>query len=182
MPSWPLARISNGMQYAGPRSELDAYGVGFALEPWYVTGLTEGEGCFCVSLAVRAKMRTGLEARPSYSLSLNEKDEDLLTALKEFFGCGWIRASRGDRTFKYEVRSVTELAERVVPHFEEFPLRGAKARSFAGFAEVCRMLGQGEHLSREGMAEIVRIAYEMNLGKRRHPQAALLRALGEVKG
>ena len=182
MPSWPSARISNGMQYAGPRSEVDAYGVGRTLDPWYVTGLTEGEGCFCVSLAVRAKMRTGLEARPSYSLSLNEKDQGLLMGLQEFFGCGWIRQSRGDRTFKYEVRSVAELADRVVPHFEEFPLRGAKARSFAGFAEVCRMIGQGDHLVRVGMVEIVRIAYEMNLGKRRHPQAMLLRALGEVKG
>ena len=44
------------------------------------------------------------------------------------------------------------------------------------------MIGQGDHLVREGMVEIVRIAYEMNLGKRRHPRATLLRALGEVKG
>jgi hypothetical protein len=182
VPSWPYARISSGMQYAGPRSELDAYGAGLTLDPWYVTGLTEGEGCFCVSLAVRAKMRTGLEARPSYSLSLNEKDGDLLMGLREFFGCGWIRQSRGDRTLKYEVRSARELADRIVAHFEDYPLRGAKARSFAGFAEVCRMIGQGDHLAREGMVEIVRIAYEMNLGKRRHPQAMLLRALGEVKG
>jgi hypothetical protein len=32
------------------------------------------------------------------------------------------------------------------------------------------------------MAEIVRIAYEINLGKRRHSVSTLLRALGEVKG
>jgi hypothetical protein len=183
VPSWHRARISSGMQYAGPRSkEMDAYEARSTLDPWYVTGLTEGEGCFCVSFGVRAKMRVGLEARPSYSLSLNEKDLDLLTALKEFFGCGWIRASRGDRTFKYEVRSVPELTGRIAPHFEDFPLRGAKARSFAGFAEVCRVIGQGDHLVRAGMRDIVRIAYEMNLGKRRYPQATLLKALGEVKG
>ena len=171
------------MQYAGPRNkEMDAYEVRSTLDPWYVTGLTEGEGCFCVSLAVRAKMRVGLEARPSYSLSLNEKDHELLTGLKEFFECGWIRESRGDRTFKYEVRSVADLADRIVPHFESFPLCGAKARSFAGFAEVCRMIRQGDHLGRDGMREIVRIAYEMNLGKRRYPQSTLLRALCEVKG
>ena len=130
MPSWPFARISNGMQYAGPHNkELDVYEARSTLGPWYVTGLTEGEGCFCVSLAVRAKMKVGLEARPSYSLSLNERDRDLLTELKEFFECGWIRASRGDRTFKYEVRSVRELADRIVPHFESFPLRGASPDS-----------------------------------------------------
>ena len=161
---------------------MDVYEDQLALDPWYVTGLTEGEGCFCVSFAVRPKMRTGLEARPSFSLSLNERDRDLLQGLQQFFGCGWIRESRSDRTFKYEVRSAANLTASVVPHFEQHPLRGNKARSFAGFAEVCRMVRQGDHLTREGMSDIVNIAYEMNLGKRRYPRAALLRTLGEVKG
>ena len=71
-----------------------AYEVVVPLDPWYVTGLTDGEGCFCVSLAIRAKLRTGLEVRPSFSLSLNEKDLGLLEGLQAFFGCGWIRESK----------------------------------------------------------------------------------------
>jgi hypothetical protein len=164
------------------RRQRDTYGVARALDPWYVTGLTEGEGCFCVSFAVRAKLKTGLEARPSFSLSLNRKDRELLQDLQAFFGCGWIRESRSDRTFKYEARSIGDLVDSVVPHFEEFPLRGDKAGSFDGFSRICRMIEQGGHLERQGMREIVTIAYEMNLGKRRHSQAALLRVLGEVKG
>jgi hypothetical protein len=152
------------------------------LDPWFVTGLTEGEGCFCVSFAVREKLRVGLEARPSFSLSLNRRDRALLEDLQAYFGCGWIRESRGDRTFKYEARSISELVRVVVPHFEHFPLPGSKAKAFTGFARVCQMIGQGDHLRRGGMEEIVRIAYEMNLGKRRRSQATLLRALGEVKG
>jgi LAGLIDADG endonuclease len=176
--SWPPARISSGMQHAGPRSRnWDAYGAAVRLDPWFVTGLTEGEGCFCISLAIRPKLRVGLEARPSFSLSLNERDRELLGELQAFFECGWIRESRSDRTFKYEVRSAPELTERIVPHFEAYPLRGAKRRSFGGFAMACQMIGQGDHLRPEGMAEIVRIAYEMNLGKRRHSASTLLRAL-----
>jgi hypothetical protein len=86
------------------------------------------------------------------------------------------------RTFKYEARSVGDLVEFIVPHFERYPLRGAKARSFDGFSRVCWLIEQGDHLKRRGLREIVRIAYEMNLGKRRYPQAELLRMLGEVKG
>ena len=156
------------MQYAGPHQRTrDAYGVEFRLDPWFVTGLAEGEGCFCVSFAVRPRLRIGLEARPSFSLSLNERDRDLLEGLQAFLECGWIRQSRSDRTFKYEVRSVGELTGRVIPHFTAFPLRDVKFRSFQGFARVCEMIEQGDHLRPEGMAEIVRIAYEMNLGKRR---------------
>jgi hypothetical protein len=100
------------MQHAGPHSrKRDVYGVAVRLDPWYVTGLAEGEGCFCVSIAIRPKMKVGLEARPSFSLSLNERDRSLLGELQTFFECGWIRESRSDRTFKYEVRSVPELED-----------------------------------------------------------------------
>jgi hypothetical protein len=135
-----------------------------------------------VSFALRAKLRAGLEVRPSFSLSLNEKDLTLLQDLQAFFDCGWIRESRSDRTFKYEVRSIGDLLEHVLSHFECFCLSGSKARSFSGFSRVCRMIQQGDHRERAGLEEIVGIAYEMNLGKRRHPQAVLLRALREVKG
>jgi LAGLIDADG endonuclease len=159
-----------------------ANGVSVPLDPWYVTGLTDGEGCFCISLAIRAKLRTGLEVRPSFSLSLNEKDLRLLEGLQAFFGCGWIRESKRDRTFKYEVRAIQDLTGAILPHFEHFPLRGYKARSCAGFSRVCRMVVQGNHLQRDGMRVIVDLAYQINLGKRRHSQAALLKVLDEVKG
>ena len=58
------------------------------LDPWFVSGLTEGEGCLCVSFAIRHKLRLGLEVRPSFSLSLNERDLGLLMDLQAFFACG----------------------------------------------------------------------------------------------
>ena len=75
-----------------------------------------------------------------------------------------------------------DLLDRVVPHFEAYPLRGVKRHAFNAFARVCQMIGQGDHLRPEGMEEIVRIAFEMNLGKRRHSASTLLRTLSEVKG
>jgi hypothetical protein len=44
------------------------------------------------------------------------------------------------------------------------------------------MMGQGHHLRPDGMAEVVAIASEMNLGKRRYSASTLLRTLDEVKG
>jgi hypothetical protein len=145
----------------------EAYGERVPLDPWFVGGLTEGEGCFCISLALRSKLRTGVEVRPSFSPSLNEKDLELLRDLQAFSGCGWIRESKTDRTFKYEARAVENLLDPIIPHFERHPLRGSKARSFAAFVDVCRMIEQGDHLRRDGLRIIIDIAYEMNLGKRR---------------
>jgi hypothetical protein len=122
-------------------------------------------------------LKTGLEVRPSFSLSLNEKDLELLRDLQTFFGCGWIRESKADRTFKFEARAVGDLLDRIIPHFERNPLRGCKAKSFAAFADVCRMIEQGDHLRRDGLRQIIDVAYEMNLGKRRITKDDLLRAL-----
>ena len=163
-------------------SKQGANGVDVPLNPWFVSGLTEGEGCFCVSFAIRAKMKAGLEVRPSFALALNERDAALLADLQAFFGCGWLRRSRGDRTVKYEVRAISDLTSIVVPHFERYPLRGCKARSCAGFSRVCQMVLQGDHLQRDGLRTIVGIAYRMNSGKRRHTEARLLQVLDEVKG
>lgn len=159
-----------------------AYEARVPLDPWFVSGLTEGEGCFCISLALRQKLRTGLEIRPSFSLSLNERDLELLRDLQAFFECGWIRQSKTDRTFKFEARAIEDLLNPIIPHFERHSLRGSKAKSFAAFRDVCRMIEQGDHLRRDGVRSIIDIAYEMNLGKRRLARDDLLRALDEVKG
>jgi hypothetical protein len=170
----PLHAICNTPALITTRA---AYGERVPLDPWFVSGLTEGEGCFCISFALLSKLRTGLEVRPSFSLSLNERDLELLRDLQTFFGCGWIRESKSDRTFKYEARAVDDLLDPVIPHCERHPLRGSKARSFAAFADVCRMIEQGDHLRRDGLRLIIDLAYEMNLGKRRLTRDDLLTAL-----
>jgi len=203
--SLPVAQAANGNPEGSPRDPVttdpkgeargtvavgntpalikdrDTYGAA-TLDPWFVTGLAEGEGCFCVSISLRAKLRTGLEVRPSFALSLNERDRSLIEDLRMFFGCGSVRDSRGDQTVKYESRSTSDLLGRIVPHFERFPLKGSKARSFDGFSHICRMIEQGDHLEPAGLREIIAIASEMNLGKRRYSRAELLQVLDEVKG
>ena len=152
------------------------------LDPWYVTGLVEGEGCFTISFSFRKKLKLGVESRPSFSLSLNQRDLDLLKQIHAFFGCGAIRYSRADRTYKYESRSVQDLTRRIIPHFEQYPLHGGKHGDFCRFASVCRKIRASEHLNRATLIEIIESAYQMNpSGKRRHEKESLLRELDELK-
>ena len=55
------------------------------LEPWFITGLIEGEGCFSVSFSLRKRLRTGIETRPSFSISLNKRDLNLVKQVHNFF-------------------------------------------------------------------------------------------------
>lgn len=153
------------------------------LHPWYVTGLVEGEGSFVVSFSRRRRLKVGVETRPSFSVSQSEGNLELLKRLRAFFRCGGIRYSRGDRTYKYEVRSVEDLVKRVLPHFQRYPLQGDKAQDFRKFARICTMVHANLHLNRDRLQEIIELAYTMNpAGKRRQRKEVLLRALGEGKG
>ena len=153
------------------------------LDPWYVTGLTEGEGSFCVSFNLRKRLKVGIETRPSYSLTLSRRDLDLIKKIHEFFGCGGVRYSRSDLCYKYEVRNVADLVEKIIPHFERYPLQGAKRRDFELFKQICRMVRANLHLSVRYLPEIIELAYQMNpSGKRKYTKEDLLRVLGRVKG
>ena len=152
------------------------------IHPWYITGLTDGEGCFSVSFNRRAKLSIGIETRPSFSISLSNRDLDLIKKVHDFFGCGAIRYSRGDRTYKFEVRSIRELVTKVIPHFIKYPLSGRKRMDFDAFREICELVHKNHHLNRDCLAKIIKIAYGMNpSGKRKYKEEELLRMLNEVK-
>ncbi|BAU23500.1 endonuclease [Caldimicrobium thiodismutans] len=153
------------------------------LNPWYVTGLCEGEASFSVSFNLRNKLNVGIETKPSFSITLNRRDLELIKEIYKFFGCGGIRYSRPDRCYKYEVRSVNDLVEKIIPHFEEYPLQGAKKRDFELFKKICLMVRANLHLSFKYLPEIIDFAYQMNeSGRRRYTKEDLLRVLGGVKG
>ena len=152
------------------------------LNPWFVSGLVEGEGCFTVSFSFRKRLKIGIETRPSFSLSLNQRDLDLLQRVHAHFDCGAIRYSRSDRTYKYESRSISDLTRRIVPHFERYPLVGVKRNDFVIFADICRKVRANAHLNGIAVRTIIEMAYEMNpSGKRRHDKRDLLRELDELK-
>ena len=96
----------------------------------YISGYADGEGCFTVSIAPRAKLLAGWEVRPSFSVSQNGDRAEVLHALAAYFGCGSIRPDRSDRTLKWETRRLEDLLERVIPHFEVYPLLSGKRLDF----------------------------------------------------
>ena len=136
------------------------------LNPFYITGFTEGEGSFYVGILPR-KMKTGWEIRPSFSLSQNEKDTNLINSLIDFFGCGSVRPSKSDQTVKYEVRSLKDLQEKIIPHFEKYQLEGRKQKDFITFKKAIEIMKTNKHLEKEGLVEITNLALTMTKNPRR---------------
>ena len=134
----------------------------------YISGYVDGEGCFTVSISPQAKLLVGWELRPSFSVSQNGDRAEVLHVIQAYFGCGSIRPDRSDQTLKWETRRLDDLVEKVIPHFERYPLMSGKHLDFELFASVCRLAVDGAHRSREGLIKIVDLVRGMNpSGKRR---------------
>ena len=150
--------------------------------PEYISGYVDGEGCFTVTFNKRTKAKLGWELRPSFSVSQNEDRRQVLDLIRVYFGCGYIRRDYADKTVKFEIRDHDDLVSKVIPHFERFPLISAKQKDFELFSKICEIISDERHLHKEGFAEIVNLAYQMNgSGKRKRNKEEIVDSLVEKK-
>src|SRR3989344_5704857 len=123
--------------------------------PEYISGYVDGEGCFTVTF--------------------NQKAKALL-------GWGYIRRDYHDKTVKFEIRDHNDLVNKVIPHFERFPLLSAKDKDFRLFKQICKMIDEEKHLLKDGYSQILDLAYQMNgSGKRRRKKEEIVNSLGLKK-
>jgi len=149
----------------------------------YISGFVDGEGCFCVSFQPSQRHRFGWEVRPSFSVSQNADRSELLYIIQKEWGCGFIRPDRSDKTLKFEVRSLQDLACKVVPHFQKHPLVSSKQSDVDKFEKVCLLMIDDKHLELCGFIKIVEVAMEMNpSGKRKYSGNEILTSLQSGEG
>ena len=148
-------------QDAGPRYKTDVAS--------YISGYFDGEGCFSVAIGPRPTLRVGWEVRPSVSVSQNSDRAEVLELVAEFFGCGSIRPDPSDKTLKWETRRLFDIVDKVLPHFERYPLISGKQDDVDLLAAICRMMIDKHHLRGAGLLEIAELAEQMNpSGSRRY--------------
>lgn len=151
----------NQQETARPRLELD---------PQWVAGFVDGEGCFSVSIHRNPFVRRtrGWQLLPVFHVYQHERYRAVLEALIDFFGCGTIRSKGpGSSVLTFAVSRLADLETNVVPVFERHPLV-VKSSDFLRFADIVRSMREKEHLTPIGFERIVRLAYEINLdGKQR---------------
>ena len=144
----------------------------------YISGYIDGEGCFSISFSKREKFLVGWETKPSFSVSQNEDRAQILFLIQKIFKCGFIRRDYSDKTLKYEVRSLDDLVNKVIPHFEKHPLLSDKQKDFNFFKKVCFLMQKEMHKNKTGLNKIISLAFKMNpSGKRKYMKAEMQKAL-----
>jgi hypothetical protein len=116
-----------------------------------VTGITDGEGCFQANVSLRFGTGrkgtfTRVDALTKFSLALRADDQVVVNGLKGFFGCGEVYDKEPSPALRHRghvnpqklfmVCKLDHLIEKVVPHFEAYPLQSKKQRDFEAWKSI----------------------------------------------
>ena len=129
------------------------------LDPQWIVGFVDGEGCFHIAINKNKEMTVGYQVQPEFTVTQPERSIQVLYALKAYFGGGVIRHSKkqGDPIMCYRLRDRKTLDTVLVPFFLKHKLKTAKRRDFIKFRRVLMLLQRKEHLTEEGLEKIRRL-------------------------
>ena len=60
------------------------------MNPLWVTGFVDGEGCFTVSISQNQDTKVGWQVRPRFQIAIHVKDKPLLEDVKNYLRVGQI--------------------------------------------------------------------------------------------
>jgi LAGLIDADG DNA endonuclease family protein len=132
------------------------------LNPWFVTGFVDGEGCFAIGVFVSSEYKRGYRTQAIFKITLKNEDFNLLCQIKDYFGVGSI-TKHGSTTLEYRVTSLKDLGV-ILSHFEKYPLISQKWADYELFKSAILLLKSKEHLTKNGFDKILAIKSSMNKG------------------
>ena len=138
----------------------------------FLSGFALGEGSFMI--VCRRRGDYGRKKKLSAAFNVSQHDRAPLDLFHETLGCGSLRRA-GNNGWYWEVNRLSDIAGRIVPFFERFPLVGWKAREFELFRGAVALLSKPV-VSDTDYVRVIQLREGMNRGgKRRYSAARILR-------
>ena len=131
------------------------------LNPWFLTGFSDGESNFTVRVFKSDRVKVGWIVQPVLQIQLHKKDLNLLEKIQAFLGVGEIYHKENSCNFLVQdLRSINVI----VNHFDLYPLLTRKREDFILFSRIVTLINQKEHLTFSGLHKIISLKASMNLG------------------
>jgi len=135
----------------------------FKLSPGYISGLTQSDGSFFCSINLSTKHRFGMQFRPKFTITADLDSKYVLDSIQSFFNCGIVTINNKNHTAEYGVVRLEDLATKIIPHFNDYPVFCAKLHAFNLFKEIVNALYNKEKRTIEGRRELLKYSLSMNL-------------------
>ena len=135
--------------------------VSVTLQDAWLSGFTDAEGCFNVTITSNARYALGHVIRMRYIL--DQKDSSILQVIRNLFGLGKVTLrSETDGVYRYTITGF-KLMGGVVSYFKVFPLLTKKARYFDKWSTIHNLVSNKLHLTEEGLAQVRVLQKQINI-------------------
>lgn len=99
------------------------------LNPWFVTGFIDGEGCFNIKVTKSSSNIIGWQVQARFIIEGGGappiKDMDLLYKIQAFFGgIGSVTSTKS--VARFAVYGLKDITNVILKHFNNYPLQSAK--------------------------------------------------------
>lgn len=160
----PTTLLANNIKFYSTSSINDSRenNTNLIIDPNFLTGFTDGEGSFVLSITKSDNVKSGWVIKPRFSIGLHKKDRFILEAIKNYLGVGEIY-TQGIDSIQYRVFSIKDL-QLVIDHFDKYPLISQKFGDYSLFKQAYLLLINKEHLTPEGLLKIIAIRASINNG------------------
>lgn len=137
------------------------------MSPDYIVGLTDGEGCFYIGIRFPKGLYKTVRVEPHFYIKLREDDLFLLQEVQKTLKCGAVYFQKEKRAnhsacYRYEVNTLKNLKEVIIPFFDKYPLLGRKFKSFLIFKEIVNLVSNNKHKTSAGINKIIKLKETMN--------------------
>nr|YP_010555419.1 LAGLIDADG endonuclease [Ramaria cf. rubripermanens]UYR22167.1 LAGLIDADG endonuclease [Ramaria cf. rubripermanens] len=134
------------------------------VNPWFWTGLIDGEASFSIIIDRNETRKLGWRLQSKFKMGLHKRDLSLLLQLQKNLGrIGSIYINPNINKVNYSVNSNKDLT-RLIINLDKYPLLTQKGADFLLFKEAVKLMNNKAHLSIEGKNQIINIKASMNLG------------------
>lgn len=130
------------------------------IEPYWVTGFTDAEGCFLMNIQITKSGYKYMAA--TYRISQHPKDIDSLYGLKDYFGVGKIYIHQKKASF--EIHGYKNILKSVIPHFDKYAQVTQKCGDYKLWKKIICLKETGEHLTDQGFKKCLSYKASQNNG------------------
>jgi len=109
-----------------------------SLDPWWIVGFVDGEGCFSVSRFKNITCKSGYQTLFEFVITQGVSSRHTMEAIKNYFKCGNIYINHRydnhhENLLRFCVRKQSDLKEIIIPFFQKYQLQSAKKKQFELF-------------------------------------------------
>lgn len=140
-----------------------------SIDPNWISGFTDGEGCFAIVIYNREIKKTPA-VQFSFSIRLAERDVDIIKRIKNFFGAGFYSVRKNKNAFNayYKCSGPNIIKEKIIPHFDRYSLQTEKKKSYELWKKAIN-IWQSNLPKKERLLKLVEIRKNMNPRGRKKP-------------